>query len=64
MSEEMVTISKQKYIEMQRALLMYQALQECGVDNWEGYSDAQDIFMTDAKAAGLLTKDEEDENDE
>ena len=44
MSEETVTISEEEYdrlIENERFLC---ALQGAGVDNWDGYSDAQDIL--------------------
>ena len=43
MSEEMVTIPRWEYEKFLEALddaLFLQALQECGVDNWDGYMDA------------------------
>ena len=37
---ETVTISRKKYDQLQRDSDMLNALEACGVDNWEGYSDA------------------------
>lgn len=47
MNEEMVTITKQEYDELLKAQgdanFLY-CLQACGVDNWGGYADAQDMY--------------------
>jgi len=37
---ETVTISRKEYDQLQKDAGMLNALEACGVDNWEGYSDA------------------------
>ena len=40
MIKETVTISKREYEELLASVKVLNALQEFGVDNWEGYGDA------------------------
>ena len=50
MDETMVTISKKEYEELQRDRDYLFALQEAGVDNWEGYSEAmRSVAKSNAK---------------
>lgn len=42
--EEMVSISKSEYDELVNDRRFLEALQGAGVDNWDGYSYAQEIF--------------------
>ena len=37
---ETVTISRKEYEQLQKDTNMLNALEACGVDNWEGYSEA------------------------
>lgn len=37
---ETVTISRKEYEQLQKDADMLNALENCGVDNWEGYSEA------------------------
>jgi hypothetical protein len=37
---ETVTISRKEYDQLQKDAAMLNALENCGVDNWEGYSEA------------------------
>jgi hypothetical protein len=41
---EMITISKEEYDELVKDSDFLHALEQAGVDNWEGYSDAVDIY--------------------
>jgi hypothetical protein len=41
---EMITIKKSYYDELMRNDLKLSALDAAGVDNWNGYDDAMDIF--------------------
>ncbi len=50
MSEEMVTIPLSEYKALNAAADKLAALEEIGVDNWEGYGDAMQV-LRDAKAA-------------
>jgi hypothetical protein len=43
MPEETITIKLSYYKTLKRSHDLIMALQECGVDNWEGYSDAVNI---------------------
>ena len=57
MTEETVTIKKSRFDSLIRMEKLMLALEECGVDNWEGYGEAQQIaFSSD--------HDEEDEENE
>lgn len=47
MTEETVTISKERYLELMEAETFLNALKAAGVDNWDGYSYAQDILHGD-----------------
>ena len=40
MENETVTISRKEYDQLQKDAAMLNALENCGVDNWEGYSEA------------------------
>lgn len=44
MDEETVVISKEEYESLLEDSLFLEALQGAGVDNWEGYSYACEIF--------------------
>ena len=48
-------ISEQNYDRLIKAEKLLLALQECGVDNWEGYSDAYRI---------AFPREDEEEDDE
>jgi len=41
---EMMTITKERYEELWNAETMLNALEEAGVDNWEGHCEAIDIY--------------------
>ena len=45
MTTETITISKEDYEEMQQELLWLQALEDAGVDNWEGFDEAREIYQ-------------------
>lgn len=40
----MVSITVEEYEELQNDSLFLQALIGCGVDNWDGYGDAQEML--------------------
>lgn len=44
MLEKMVTITEKEYNRLLSDSRFLQALQEAGVDNWDGYSDAQEFL--------------------
>lgn len=44
MSEETVTISKKEYESLLEDSKFLEALQDVGVDNWEGYSYAYQVY--------------------
>ena len=50
-----VTISEAVYKQLLRDSEFLDALQACGVDNWDGYEDAQDMMSDE-------DEDDEDEN--
>lgn len=54
---EKISIDKKYYDTLKRAMALLQCLQECGVDNWEGYSEAQQLFAE-------MYPDEEEETDD
>jgi|WetSurMetagenome_2_1015567.scaffolds.fasta_scaffold341278_3 hypothetical protein len=43
--KEMIEISKEEYKHLLEDSKMLSALEQAGVDNWEGYDDARIIFM-------------------
>ena len=45
-SDEKITILKFEYDQLKKDSDFLQALQECGVDNWEGYSEAHKLVKT------------------
>lgn len=47
MNEEMVTITKDEYESLTAAAEFLNCLEACGVDNWGGYGDAQDMMDED-----------------
>ncbi len=49
MKEETVTIPKQEYNEMLNHIEFLNCLEACGVDNWDGYSDAWEMFDEEMK---------------
>jgi hypothetical protein len=42
--EDQITISTEEYNELLNESLFLQALIACGVDNWDSYSDAQEML--------------------
>jgi len=44
MNEEMVTISKSEYESLLEDSLWLSALEAAGVDNWQGYDSAREIY--------------------
>ena len=44
MAEEIVTISKKEYDQLKSDSAFLQALMQAGVDNWDGFSYAQEIW--------------------
>ena len=51
--DEMITIKKSEYINMRKRILRLQALENAGVDNWEGFEYVIDIYFELLKAEGL-----------
>ncbi len=47
--EEMITITKKEYNELVKDSDFLSCLESCGVDNWKGYSDAQDMMSEEFK---------------
>lgn len=47
MPEEIVTISKEEYDTLLDAQEFLSCLEACGVDNWDGYSDAKAMMRED-----------------
>ena len=45
--KEMVTISKEEYESLLDSELQLSCLEACGVDNWEGYDDAMEMYNED-----------------
>lgn len=45
MNDETITISAETYKELVAAQNFLEALQGCGVDNWEGYDMAQEMYQ-------------------
>lgn len=43
-TQEMISIPKDEYDELLEDQLMLRALEHGGVDNWEWYGEAQDLF--------------------
>ena len=48
MAEQMIEISLAEYRDLLAKEAMLECLQSCGVDNWVGYGDAQEM-MEDSK---------------
>jgi len=44
MEEEMITITKRQYDALLDESAFLDCLRACGVDNWEGYSDACEMM--------------------
>lgn len=44
--DEMITITKREYDALKRAELKLDCLEEAGVDNWCGYSEAMKLFRS------------------
>lgn len=42
--EDLVTITRDEYERLQRSEDFLSCLEACGVDNWSGYGDAQEMF--------------------
>lgn len=47
MEEEMITISKKLYDKLMRESKLLGCLEAAGVDNWDGYMVALDLFEED-----------------
>lgn len=47
MKEEMVTITKKEYDELVKNSNELNALESCGVDNWDGYDIAMEMIHGD-----------------
>lgn len=45
MSDEMITISREEYMELLKDSRFLECLRAAGVDNWEGYDPSVDIFF-------------------
>lgn len=45
--DAMVTISLDEYEELKNAAAKFWALEACGVDNWDGWSDAMEMLEED-----------------
>lgn len=45
MNEETITITKKEYDSLKEDAEFMRALEAAGVDNWEGYSIAQDMII-------------------
>jgi hypothetical protein len=43
-----VRISKEKYEQLLNDQALLECLQACGVDNWDGYGDAMEMFEEEA----------------
>jgi hypothetical protein len=41
----MITISEEEYTEMLDRLMWLDALEAAGVDNWQGFDEAREIFQ-------------------
>ena len=54
-----VILSESEYDDLYENSLKLSALEAAGVDNWDGYSYAQDIYKQD-----ILNEEEEEEEDE
>lgn len=50
MNEETVTISKKEYQSLLEDSKWLQALENAGVDNWEGYDYARELFNEDEES--------------
>ena len=49
MQEETITISKTEYEELLGAQRWVDCLEGAGVDNWEGYDEAVELYQEDAE---------------
>lgn len=45
MSEEMITITKEEYKELLSQACFFNCLVAAGVDNWDGYEYAQEMYQ-------------------
>ncbi len=43
-NKEMVTITKEKYEQLLRDRELLLCLEACGVDNWQGWDEAMEMF--------------------
>lgn len=53
MDKEMTTITKEEYDELVDAAMLLDALEFAGVNNWQGYNDALDIYRGFKKEINL-----------
>jgi hypothetical protein len=45
--QETITISKREYEELLKKVHFLECLEACGVDNWEGYDEAWELYEND-----------------
>ena len=50
--EDKIELTKEEYDILQKRDLKLSALESCGVDNWNGYDDAMDMYQDLLKEAG------------
>jgi hypothetical protein len=58
--QDTVSISRSKYEELIRRSNKLEALEQAGVDNWDGYEDAMDLLEEWQDSVGLDEEEEED----
>lgn len=46
-SENKVVIDKDEYADLEDSLFFLRCLEACGVDNWEGYDEAVEMYNKD-----------------
>lgn len=56
MNEETVTISKKEYESLKEDSHWLQCLENAGVDNWEGYDFARELWREDNERTNYLPK--------
>jgi len=59
MNEETVTISKSEYDRLVRDSIFLGCLEQCGVDNWDGYYEAGKMIWDGYYEAGKMMREDE-----
>lgn len=59
-----VTITRKEYDELCRDSVKLECLVAAGVDNWDGWDDAMDIFQTSLEESGLPDNPDDDDDDD